>query len=556
VVFAPALSNGFVEWDDRMNFTENPHFRGLGAVQLRWMFTSAVGGHWTPVTWLTLGLDYVLWGMNPFGYHLTALLLHVANAAAFYLVASRLLALALPAASTGAVRLGAVTAALLFAFHPLRAESVAWITERRDLVSGLFYFLTLLAYLAMVERAGTARRRWYLAALGCFTLALLSKSIVVSLPFALLVLDVYPLRRLGGAQGWLTPAGRRVLLEKVPFVLLVLATVALTTVTMQAASRVTSLERYPPAARVGMVGYSLAFYVWKTAVPAALSPVYELPWRVELRDPAFLASTLAVAAITIACVLARRRWPAGAAVWIVYALTVAPISGVVHTGPQLVADRYSYLSTLGLALLLGGGLVVLMMQAAARAVRPALVTLVVAAVGAWTLGLAAMTWGQVQVWRSEETLWQHALAVDPDCGMCNKAWAEQQARTGEPERGLRQALAADVHDLDARTRLGAVLLQQGRRADAEVELRRAVGEAPESAEALTLLGLTLSESGRPAEAIPYLQRAVSLAPSAPLPRFALGRALQALDRDAEARPHVDALQRLEPRLAERLRRRL
>ena len=133
VVFAPVLRAGFLDWDDPINFLENPYYRGLGWPQLRWMLTASVMGHWIPVTWLTLGADFAVWGMNPFGYHLTNLLLHAVSAALFYLVARRLLALAMPAASPGAVSLGATVAALHFAVHPLRVESVAWITERRDL---------------------------------------------------------------------------------------------------------------------------------------------------------------------------------------------------------------------------------------------------------------------------------------------------------------------------------------------------------------------------------------------------------------------------------------
>src|SRR5712691_10127693 len=152
VVFLPVLRAGFVDWDDPINFLENPYYRGLGWPQLRWMLTASVMGHWIPVTWLTLGADFAVWGMNPFGYHLTNLLLHTANGVLCYLVSRRLLGLAMPAASPGILTLGAAVAALYFAVHPLRVESVAWITERRDLTSGLFFLLTILAYLKAHER--------------------------------------------------------------------------------------------------------------------------------------------------------------------------------------------------------------------------------------------------------------------------------------------------------------------------------------------------------------------------------------------------------------------
>jgi tetratricopeptide (TPR) repeat protein len=553
VAFAPALGNGFVEWDDLVNFGENPHYRGLGWPQVRWMFTEAWGGHWTPLAWLTLGLDYVVWGMNPLGYHLTSLLWHAANALLVWLVAGRLLRRAWPEAGAGALRLGAGAAALFFALHPLRVESVAWATERRDLVSGFFYLATVLAWLVMVERAGAARRLWYALAVGAYGLALLAKSIVVPLPLVLLVLDVYPLRRLGGPRTWWSAAGRRVLLEKVPLAALAAIVVGLTATLFR--SRLSPLDVYSPAARLGVASYGLVFYAWKTLVPADLSPIYELPWRVRITDPPFLASVLGVLAAGVALVLARRWWPAGLAVAVAYALSLAPVSGLTQAGPQLVADRYSYLSTLGLALLLGGGGVALATRGAAAALRPSVIRLALGAAAAWIAVLGALTWNQTLVWRNDRTLWEHALAIDPDCGHCHKAWARYHATSGEAEGRFRGLLAANPGDTDARTRLGAVLFQQRRLAEAEGELRRALGEAPGSADALAFLGLTLFEAGRPAEAVPLLEQAIRLAPSAPLPHFGIGRALQVLGRDAEVQPHLDALERLEPRLAERLKRR-
>jgi protein O-mannosyl-transferase len=547
VVFAPALANDWVEWDDLFNFGDNPYYRGLGGRQIVWMFTVAWGGHWTPIAWLTLGLDYTLWGMNPFGYHLQSLLWHAANAALVFVVGGRLLRQAWPAVSEGTLRLGAGAAALFFALHPLRVESVAWITERRDLVSGFFYLLTVLCWLVMREGDGDARRRWYWAALGAYVVALLSKSIVITLPFVLLVLDVYPLRRL-------TPATwRRVLLEKVPFLVLALVLTVMTAVSFR--SRLSPLDHYGPGARLGMAAYSLVFYAWKTLVPADLSPVYELPWRVSLLDPVFLVATLIAFVALVVLIAARRWWPAGLAVALVYALSLAPVSGVAHAGPQLVADRYSYLATLGWALLIGGALMGVMARDAAGELRPGLARLTAGALGAWILILAALTVFQVRVWHDDRALWEHALAIDPDCGHCNKAFARYHATSGEAEARLRRMLASDPRDADARIRLGAVLVQQRRFAEAETELRAVLRDHPDSAEALSYLGVALFEGGRPAEAVPVLERAISVAPGAALPRFGLGRALQMLGRDSDVEPHLVALERVEPRLAERLKRR-
>ena len=177
------------------------------------MFTTFHMGHYIPLTWMTFGLDYLLWGLTPSGYHLTNILFHSATALACYCLSFRLLRAALQEVAESDLRIGAALAALLFAVHPLRAESVAWITERRDVVSGLFYVLSVIAYLKAVDGTDRVRPRWYWTSVGLFAGGLLSKSIVVSLPVVLLALDVYPLHRLGGARGWQRPS---VWLEKVP----------------------------------------------------------------------------------------------------------------------------------------------------------------------------------------------------------------------------------------------------------------------------------------------------------------------------------------------------
>jgi protein O-mannosyl-transferase len=195
LAFAPCLSNGFVNWDDHTNIVENWNYRGLGAAQLRWMFTTLHMGHYQPLAWVTLGVDYSLWGMNPLGYHLTSMLFHIANAGLFYLVVIALLERAPPeglASDDGRVRVAAAFAAGLFALHPLRVESVAWATERRDVVSGFFFLLALFAY---VRSTGGAARRWSALSVAAFAAALASKATTVVLPAILLVIDEYPLRR-------------------------------------------------------------------------------------------------------------------------------------------------------------------------------------------------------------------------------------------------------------------------------------------------------------------------------------------------------------------------
>src|SRR5262245_51956296 len=218
--FASVLGNEFVLWDDDLNFLDNSRYRGLGPDHLRWMLVTVHGGHWQPLSWLTLGLDYTLWGMNPTGYHLTNLVLHAACVVVVYLLTRDLLGRALPDADPGALAGAAAVGALFFGVHPLRVESVAWASERRDVLSGLLLVLTVLAYVRAHPADGGARRGWAVVALGCYGLSLCAKAWGMTLPAVLVALDVWPLGRLPLRRG---ERGRAVLLEKVPYVLLALA---------------------------------------------------------------------------------------------------------------------------------------------------------------------------------------------------------------------------------------------------------------------------------------------------------------------------------------------
>src|SRR3989475_6700300 len=279
--FLPTLQNQFVTWDDDKNFLENPHYRGLGWTHLRWMWTTHLG-HYIPLTWMTLGLDYLLWGMNPLGYHLTNLLLHAANAAVFFFILRRILTLALPSPSERghALAVSAGFAALVFAIHPLRVESVAWVTERRDVLSGLFYLVAILLYLRACER-GARGRGWYWLSVAAFVLALLSKSMVVNLPIVLLILDVYPLRRLGGSIGWRSEPARRGYVQKIPFVLLAAAASAIAVMSLFSIHAAASLAQLGVPSRLAISTYGLSFYLWKMILPVNLSPIYELPRTVS-----------------------------------------------------------------------------------------------------------------------------------------------------------------------------------------------------------------------------------------------------------------------------------
>ncbi len=561
VAFSPALLGAFQQWDDVVLLVDNPAYRGFEWSSLRWMFTTNLMGHYMPVTWITYRLDHVLWGLRPSGYHLTNIALHAANVTLVYFVALRLFRVvwsrAIPDGGTG-LRIGAALTALLFGIHPLRAESVAWITERRDVLSGLFYLLAVLMYL----RAGDARSgdgaRWgkfHWAALGAFVLALLSKSMAVTLPAVLLVLDVYPLRRLGpGVHGWLTLGPWRVWREKLPFALVGAVVGTLAFRALHGGAGATSWERLGLLERLAISAYSIAFYLQKTLLPLDLSPLYELSLPVRIFDQRFILSGVIVLLITLVALALRRRWPALLAVWTGYVLMLLPVVGVFHNGYQIAADRYTYLPGVGWALLAGGAVV-----AASREfgnVRPGRRALMVAAavLVSWaTATLLVATWGQVKIWRDDETLWRHAVRLDPASSIAASnlgAALRLRGRLDEAVELSRRALLLRPDFPEAHLNLGLALARQGQAAEAEQHLRRVLELKPRSAPAHSGLGSVLEAQGRLNEAFEHLHLALQIDPRSAGAHNDLGVALARNGRVAEALAEFAEAVRLDPSSAQ------
>lgn len=588
-IFWPALDNGFV-WDDRPNFVVNPAFRGVSWPHLQWMVTTTLLGQWIPLSWLTLGFDYLVWGMNPKGYHLTNVVLHAAVAIVFYFVAHRLLGATTAGWPARTLTLGAAAAALFFAIHPLRAESVAWVTERRDVLSGLWFLLTILTYLKAQDRPAS-RRRWLTTSVACFTLAVLSKSMVVTLPAILVLLDVYPFRRLPGApRQWLRREYvRTVWLEKVPYAVLSGVGIAMAFYAQQSNEYLTPLQKLPASDRVVLVLHSLWFYASATAAPFGLTPLYELPVRVDPFQLRFLVSTAAVAAVALGAVLLRRRWPAGLALVAAYVIMISPVSGIFHNGYQTVADRYSYLPCLGWALAFGAAVGGAVRASAAGRLRQSVARAVVSAAALVLMGNAALTVNQVGVWRDPDTLWRFAIDVDPNCAICRNNLGDDLIRRHLPEAAIpeferaltlrpdrvkirknlglallnsrrseeaivefREVLSRDPTDGEAWTNLGAALLQLRKLEETVRAMTEGVQRAPQSGGIYVNLGAALVDSGRPAEAVRHLERGLELIPESPHARANLIRAYTALGQRDRAVQVYDALRQLDPQMASRV----
>ena len=430
VSFSPVWNCDFVNWDDDRNFLDNLGYRGLSLGHLRWMFTSFAFGHYQPLSWMTLAADYTLWGMQPRGYHVTNLILHTANALLVYVLAQTLVARAsgppTPAARMR-LRLAAAAAALVFAIHPLRVESVAWVTERRDVLSGFFLLLTVLTYLRMVDaRPARAWRAWFAVAFGCYVLSLLSKAWGMTLPAVLLVLDAYPLRRFTDGHDRVA----RIVAEKLPF--LALAVVAMV-LAAHAQTEMRPLAEHGAPARAMQAAYGLVFYVWKTLLPVSLSPLYLLRPDFNPTAPVYLECAAAVVGVTLVLTRLRRQWPWALTAWLAYAVIVSPVLGVAQSGPQLVADRYTYLACLPWALLFGAA--VYRLPSRHRSLGAVLV-------GGALLTLAALTFRQTRVWTNGGTLWDHVLRLDPTNYVANVNRGYLQLQHDDLDAALASYVAA------------------------------------------------------------------------------------------------------------------
>jgi len=541
LVFSGSLSNGFLTWDDDVNFLTNPHYRGLGWANLRWMFTATMVGHYQPLVWLTCAVDYLVWGMNPFGYHLTNILLHAANAALFYALAAWFMRRsAVP--SSISPRLLAGLAALLFAVHPLRAESVAWVTERKDVLSGFFCLWAVYAYLRRHGDEGPSGKKWPVVCWSAFTMALLSKSMVMTLPAVFIILDFYPLRRLPAeARRWFGVGYRRIWLEKLPF-LIPAFLVALAEYAGEQKQGAIFVENI--FAHCARASFGLAFYLWKTIWPVHLCPLYELPVPFDAFAWPFLVSAAVVVCMIAGLLLTYRRWPAIAAAWACYAVTLAPVLGFVSFGIQLVADRYSYLSCPPWALLAASGFGWAWRRANAWGRRLLSLGAVLVVVG-----LAGLTWQQVQVWRDSESLWRYVIALRPGTSVAHNNLGVALAAEGKAEEAIAhylEALRVRPDYADAHCNLGAVLAGQGKLDEAIAQLREALRLRPDYDYAHDCWAYALLRSGRLEEAVWHYRESLRIKPDSAEVHGNLGLVLAGQGKVEEAIAHYREALRIRP----------
>lgn len=508
VVFLPAGGFGFVNYDDPDYLTDNNFVKnGLNWTDLQWAFTTLHASNWHPLTWLSHMTDCTLFGLNLGAHHFVNVLFHAANTALLFLLLWRLTQKIWPS----------VFVAALFAWHPLHVESVAWISERKDVLSTFFALLALLSYAEFAK--ANRRRDWWLALL-FFALGLLAKPMVVTLPFVMLLLDFWPLRRFNA------PTIQKLIVEKIPFFLLSAALCIVTCLAQRSA--MATLEKVALSLRLENSLVAYAGYLLKIFWPAKLAFFYPLT---APSFPVIAAAALFLLAVSFFAWRMRHRFPYLPVGWFWFLGTLVPVIGIVQVGEQAMADRYSYFPAIGIFIMVafGGCQLADRFKPAKMIFAPAAVLILA--------GCVLVTEIQLRYWRTDEALFAHALDVTRNNEIAHINLGvvyEKQNRTAEAMGEYRQALQLNPRRANNHNNIADLLDKDGQPAAALAEYQAALQLNPDAIEVHLNLGSVLVELLRLDEAAAQFERAAELKPADARPHYEMGRALLKQGRDAAA----------------------
>jgi protein O-mannosyl-transferase len=560
VVYTRVGNNEFVNWDDGVYVTENAQVQaGLTVHSIAWAWRATVTGNWHPLTWMSLQLDWQLFGLKPWGFHLTNMFLHVANVLLLFHVLVQM---------TQLLGRSALVAAL-FALHPLHVESVAWVAERKDVLSTFLGLLTLLAYVRYVERPTASRYGWMVAV---YALGLTSKAMFVTLPFALLLLDFWPLGRFG--RGF-----ARLVWEKLPFFVVAATFSVVAFYAQHSIGSVVFLERLPFQARLANTLITYVAYLGHMVWPLELAVHYPHP-RPQLLSIGVLTATVFLVAISGVVFKLRRRFPYLLVGWCWYLGTLVPVIGLVQVGGQAMADRYTYVPLVGIFLALVWGLGDLASRLRLGRIAPA------CAATAALAACAVLTVVQLGYWRDSVTLWTHTLAVtennevadynfglllahqnklpdalgyfekavqiEPTFGMAQNNLGLVLNGLGYPKEAIPHFIAAlriDPDNADAHNNLGTAFRRLGRTEEALAAFNAALKSNPQHSMAYFNLGMALAGQGQLQRAADSLARAIYFDPADPMARCELGEVLLYQGKLDDAEVHLKEAVRLQPTLA-------
>jgi len=529
IVFSQTRHHEFINFDDDVYVYQNPPVTaGLTQHGVAWAFSRADHANYNPLTSISHMADYQFFGANPGAHHVTNVVLHAATAIGLFLVLRQM---------TGEMWCAAFVA-FLFALHPFRVESVAWVAERKDVLSGFFFVLTLGAYARYTKKPSKPR---YLLALLFYILGLLSKSMLVTVPFVMLLLDYWPLHRLDFRAPDFLEKARRLLIEKIPFFVLSLAGCIVTLKAQNEVIHQAAVITLPH--RVGNAIVSYAHYLLQYVWPVNLAPFYPLP--VEGHPASVIAISLIVlSAISFAVWHWRGKYPWALVGWLWYLGMLVPVIGLVQVGTQAWADRYTYLPQIGISILVAWTI--------AEATRPWQSRRALLWSGALVviLALGIATYQQVRYWHDNETLWLHTLTATSD----KNALAEsnlgnyyfQIGRIDDAISRSQKALEVSPDDPAANNLIGYVQLQRGQMDEAVKHFQTALETQPNYAPARNNLGLALLQSGRVDDAIGQFQQALDINPDIPDAQNSLGYALLKKGQAGEAVAHYRRALELKP----------
>jgi tetratricopeptide (TPR) repeat protein len=570
-VFLPALRHDFINYDDDFYVTDNSHVRaGFTWASVQWGFRSTEVGNWHPLTWLSHMLDCQIFGLNAWGHHLSSLLIHAANTVLVFLAFRRL---------TGAIWRSAFVA-LLFGVHPLHVQSVAWVAERKDVLSTFFFLATLWAYSRYVEcrirsaECGVQRSQaehptssiphptsnithhasritfhvsrftshasfFYALSLVLFALGLMCKPMLVTLPFILLLLDYWPLSRLQLKSAF------PLLLEKLPFLALAAASSALTFLVQQQAGAVETATRLALPDRVGNALVAYSRYLGKFLYPTRLAVFYPHPGHWPTAT--VLLAGLILIGLTVLMLVLRRQRPYLIVGWLWFLVTLIPVIGLVQVGAQSMADRYSYIPLLGLFVLVAWGAHELTEYWRVHPVFPCAVATGV------LLACLALTCHEVAFWKNSGTLFQRALAVTDASSIAHLHLGNfellERGRLDEAISHFRAAINLEPSLADAHSQLGTALYRQGRREEGVLQLETATRLKPSYAPVHFNLGVALQNQGRSDDAITQFREALRWRPDYAEAHNGLGAALETKGQLDEGLGHLEEAVRLRPDLA-------
>ncbi|MCJ7693526.1 MAG: tetratricopeptide repeat protein [Sedimentisphaerales bacterium] len=529
IAFAPVWHNDFINYDDNLYVTQNPDVAGgLNPGSVVWAFTTSHVTNWHPLTWLSHQLDCELFGLNPFWHHITSLLFHIANTLLLFWVLKRMTNALWPSAFVAAA----------FALHPLHVESVAWIAERKDVLSTFFWMLAMAAYIRYVEKPKPSR---YLLIAAALCLGLMAKPMLVTLPFVLLLLDYWPLRRFRRARQdqnllesanspYKSAAALSLIIEKIPLLIIVIISCAVTYLVQQSGGAMRLGETFPLKLRIANAFISYISYIVKMFYPASLAVLYPHPGESLPLWQSYVSFALLVV-ISVLIILSARRRGFLLVGWFWYLGTLVPVIGFVQVGVQAVADRYTYVPSIGIFIILAWGFADL----ARKLSLPKLVTALPA--GLLIIAMLICTRMQLRYWKDSFTLFRHTLDVTENNYIMHSSFGGalfEEGRFDEALKHFQQALIINPKFVDARRDIGIVLLKQQKTDQAIAAFQQALQIREDWPEIYNYLGLACAQNGQFKLAVEKYNRALQFQPDYAEAFKNLGIALQQLGQTQQA----------------------